>query len=1045
MYSRSKARYSTILLAAIAIAQVSDLGATTPAPSCANSADCKRITAIAPERCRVLEAQIRNPGAFVANGQIRLDRYEPLVAEWMQNFCYRQTHGDAYLWPHDATARDTGPYITQFDNTTKAFLSRPVATHAVARVWYSPDMHEWMRVNRPADETAAPKDPPPIPDGAIMVKEMWAPPRSLYNGECFDCKSPDDTGAVFFIRDSSSFATGWFTGWWGAKGRIDWPAADSNPLTSMGDGGQGFCLNCHGSTTPGSTFASMNNIAGEPATFVTQLPPMSTMAKQRDGTDGEGDRHRENATPSATIDALDQALVRPDPGFIAQFGGTPGIDPHHRKAPPNMPSQTYDSVIVSGTGPLAHFLTSSQCVGCHQANATGLQLDMFDFTPGPLGIGGDGKPVNIAPYSQWSSSPMGLAGRDPIFYAQLESEQIFHADLNAKATPAQRTAMRALIQDTCLQCHGNMGQRQSAIDRHAATGDCGLFSRDDASKVPFPNHDAHWPQEAQAATYAALARDGISCSSCHQLALNEEAEKFADAPWNACIRQKQKSLNPSFTGLAATFSGSFPIGAADTLNGPFPDPLTKPMQNSLRVVPEHSEGMLTSEICASCHSIHLPVLDREQPEDRCLPQTEPADPFRCFPKRYEQTTYPEWAFSAYRSGMLGKQPLPAGPGQSPKTCQECHMPSKDSAGHPLKSKIASIEEYSNYPQTDYRLPAEEIDLPLRENYAQHQLVGLNVFLIEMAQQFPHILGIRTDDPGLSNKSVPALQVTENAMVHQANTRTAILKVDPIWDAHTQTLSAEVSVNNLAGHKFPSGVSFRRAYIEFRVEDADGKLLWASGRSNEQGVLTDQTGKPIKGEFWWPTDCSKRLPNAWQAHYEEISEQDRAQIYQELITNAAGELTTSFLGINHHPKDNRLQPHGFLDQRARVLIAKAFGDDTPLKSDERFAMDENLGVAVGPEGEAKLDRDYNNGSGIDRLKYIVRDLGQKPAQVSATLYYQSIPPFYQQDRYCAAAHAKGTPISDTQRLHYLAAHLDLKDSRAEGWKLKVTETGKVLVP
>ena len=33
--------------------------------------------------------------------------------------------------------------------------------------------------------------------------------------------------------------------------------------------------------------------------------------------------------------------------------------------------------------------------------------------------------VNISPYGEWRASPMGLAGRDPVFYAQLESERKF--------------------------------------------------------------------------------------------------------------------------------------------------------------------------------------------------------------------------------------------------------------------------------------------------------------------------------------------------------------------------------------------------------------------------------------------------------------------------------------------------------------------------------------------------------------------------------------------------------------------------------------------
>ena len=87
---------------------------------------------------------------------------------------------------------------------------------------------------------------------------------------------------------------------------------------------------------------------------------------------------------------------------------------------------------------------------------------------------------------------------------------------------------------------------------------------------------------------------------------DEQAERYADAPWNTCIKQKQKSLNPTFTGLAATFTGSFPLGSPETLNGPFPDPLTKPMQNSLRVIPEHNNALATSEICASSVYTSIP-------------------------------------------------------------------------------------------------------------------------------------------------------------------------------------------------------------------------------------------------------------------------------------------------------------------------------------------------------------------------------------------------------------------------------------------------------
>ena len=46
--------------------------------------------------------------------------------------------------------------------------------------------------------------------------------------------------------------------------------------------------------------------------------------------------------------------------------------------------------------------------------------------------------VNLSPYGEWRASPMGLAGRDPIFFAQLQSEtnNLPRADRPASRPPA---------------------------------------------------------------------------------------------------------------------------------------------------------------------------------------------------------------------------------------------------------------------------------------------------------------------------------------------------------------------------------------------------------------------------------------------------------------------------------------------------------------------------------------------------------------------------------------------------------------------------------
>lgn len=65
------------------------------------------------------------------------------------------------------------------------------------------------------------------------------------------------------------------------------------------------------------------------------------------------------------------------------------------------------------------------------------------------------------------------------------------------------------------------------------------------------------------------------------------------------------------------------------------------------------------------------------------------------------------------------------------------------------------------------------------------------------------------------------------------------------------------------------------------------------------------------------------------------------------------------------------------------------------------------------------------------------LGRTPASVKVTLYYQSIPPGYLQDRFCT------TPASpDTARLFFVAGHTNLDGTRAEGWKLQVVSSGAV---
>ena len=118
-------------------------------------------------------------------------------------------------------------------------------------------------------------------------------------------------------------------------------------------------------------------------------------------------------------------------------------------------------------------------MGCHDAGGTGLQFDMT--MPNPHGEG----LLNLSQFATWRSSPMGLAGRDPVFFAQLASEvDNFHpksADAGPDDLPRLPRRRRA---------------RQFQIDARAAGG-CPIFTRDIVDAVPWPGRQ---PQRARTPT-----------------------------------------------------------------------------------------------------------------------------------------------------------------------------------------------------------------------------------------------------------------------------------------------------------------------------------------------------------------------------------------------------------------------------------------------------------------------------------------------------------------------------------------------------------------
>lgn len=959
-----------------------------------------------PVLCASLLEAVRKPGA------LPLNEYEAKLAAFLRNFCHRDR---ASGWKRDKRMRDTGPFIGIFKNGK--WEGSYQGTHAPVVTWYSPDMFAWLKTNRP--ETHEPvSDPEPIPDGAIMVKEMYPPPVS----HCVDADPlrlfPLNGGAIM-VRAAEASHDGWFWGWFGWKEGSwapSWPAQADNAYPNMDFGL--YCTNCHSSARDNQTFASLRNIEGEPGEPLVFLSHDFYLSPHFVRPDQAGARSAAAPAPAPFRTHHEEIAekrklrlgLRRDMPYRPEFAGTYRL---LAELPPSsvrpLPSETYDHVWAPAGKPSAksQFVTSDQCIGCHSAGGSGLQFQMTEQGPGE-------KLLNVSPHGTWRHSPMGMSGRDPIFFAQLASEtDTFHPESSA------------FIQDTCLSCHAVQGHRQHAIDRHAETGSCESFSREMLDAVPYPPGNP----AAQLAHYAALGRDGVACNSCHAMALGaKEMRKAESEPQNACLAERQERANPGLTGLARTFTGNFLLAAPGRIFGPFEDPKDKPMTNAVGFVPEHSETVKSSELCASCHTVHLPVLHRG----------------KVIGRTYEQATYPEWAFSSYRTGNTPDGPLPHGAGAKAESCQSCHMPSKDAQGRPYRSKIATIQEYMNFPAAEYTLPPEDIDLPEREGFAKHTLVGLNLFLVKIAQQFAEVLGIRSDDPMLAGRAgATGLEGTEAAILDQAANRTAEISIVEVA-RDGGDLAATVRVENKAGHKFPSGVAFRRAFIAFEVLDSGGKVLWSSGRTDGNGAIVDGEGRPLKGELWWSADCGERiepLARHHQPHYQIVTRQDQAQIYEELVAEPAdreqpvcgahaepeGKLTTSFLSICAKVKDNRLLPHGFLPLEKRLEIAGALGAKADLAEDV-------APVAVGE------DQDYREG-GKDEVLYKVKldDLAGEPVSVRASLYYQAAPPYFLQDKFCTSR------SEDTARLYYTAGKLAIAAGPIKDWKLKIGKSAQAPVP
>jgi hypothetical protein len=162
------------------------------------------------------------------------------------------------------------------------------------------------------------------------------------------------------------------------------------------------------------------------------------------------------------------------------------------------------------------------------------------------------------------------------------------------------------------------------------------------------------------------------------------------------------------------------------------------------------------------------------------------------------------------------------------------------------------------------------------------------------------------------------------------------------------LETEVVIRNLGGHKLPTAYPSRRVWLHVVVRDKDGSTVFESGAVNSAGAIADNDNDADPAKF--------------EPHYTEIRSERQVQIYEAIMADSSGAVTTGLLHAVRYAKDNRLLPRGF--------------DKTTAARD----------IAVA--GSAAEDADFSGGG--DRIRYSI-DPGeaQGPFRIEAELCYQPI--------------------------------------------------------
>jgi hypothetical protein len=217
--------------------------------------------------------------------------------------------------------------------------------------------------------------------------------------------------------------------------------------------------------------------------------------------------------------------------------------------------------------------------------------------------------------------------------------------------------------------------------------------------------------------------------------------------------------------------------------------------------------------------------------------------------------------------------------------------------------------------------------PERQGMHRHVFVGGNVLLERILNDHRTELDVQA----LPQELTDATERTRAFLEHS----TATVSIDSI-ETTGKTIRFAVRVVNLTGHKLPTAYPSRRAWLHVTVRDQHGRIVFESGHLHADGSIAgnDNDADPLK----------------FEPHYAEITRPDQVEIFEPILKDAEGRVTTGLISAVGYLKDNRLLPSGFDKGTAGADIA-VVGEahDDPNFNDRgsvvRYAVDS--GGAAGP--------------------------------------------------------------------------------------------------